>query len=101
MLQGFRRVREATIRGTLYDLGPYPAAVLRGLGEIHGEIWAGPLESLGPLDRYEGVGEGLFSRVRLELADGPCWTYTAGPRLEPLLLPSRRVHSGRWERSST
>jgi len=43
----------ATIRGDLYDLGAYPAAV-PGRGTVHGELYLVPKSGLAHLDRVEG-----------------------------------------------
>ena len=50
---GGKYLGAATIRGDLYDLGPYPAAV-RGRGTIHGELYLVPKSGLARLDRVEG-----------------------------------------------
>jgi gamma-glutamylcyclotransferase (GGCT)/AIG2-like uncharacterized protein YtfP len=95
-LEGCRFRRPATVRGSLYDLGAYPALVLGTAGEVQGEIWCCPPETLLALDAYEGVHEELFSRVRLPLPEGTCWAYVAGARLAPLLTPEALSSSPRW-----
>lgn len=55
-----RLVGEATVQGTLYDLGAYPALVVAGAGEgrVTGELYAldpgGVQTVLESLDAYEG-----------------------------------------------
>jgi len=54
-------IEPATIRGELYDLGPYPA-ILHGNETIAGELWRiapGDMEeTLRVLDQVEGFGQG-------------------------------------------
>jgi gamma-glutamylcyclotransferase (GGCT)/AIG2-like uncharacterized protein YtfP len=95
-LRAGRRLRPAHVRGTLYDLGSYPALTLEGEGEVLGEIWSAPRETLLDLDAYEGVEAGLFTREVLDVDGDACFVYTAGPRLQRLLTPGRVVASGRW-----
>ncbi|TVR39780.1 MAG: gamma-glutamylcyclotransferase [Planctomycetota bacterium] len=80
-------ISPATIRGTLYDLGAYPA-LSPGDGLVAGECWsiadadeAAVLEVLDAIEGYSGNPDcDLYTRVRATctLADGserPCWTY--------------------------
>jgi gamma-glutamylcyclotransferase (GGCT)/AIG2-like uncharacterized protein YtfP len=92
------RVREATVLGTLYDLGAHPALMPYGNTAIVGEIWRCPNEALARLDRFEGIERGLFRRIGIRAADVGCWTYVAGPALARELLPGRRITSGDWLR---
>lgn len=85
------RVGDGIVRGTLYDVGDYPALLLSGDDEVRGEIWRCPAERLPELDAYEGVSEGLFRRVAVRVDGRACWIYVAGPRLGPLLVPDARV----------
>lgn len=53
----------------LYDLGDYPGLVADGtdtLG-VNGELWEVDAAGLVRLDEFEGVAEGLYRRVRVEL----------------------------------
>ncbi len=97
LLARCERVGPGSVRGTLYDVGDYPALLLAGDDRISGEIWRCPAHALPDLDRYEGVAEGLFRRVGVEVDGRGCWTYVAGPGLGPGLVPDRRIQSGRWE----
>ncbi len=99
LLRGCERVGPGTVRGTLYDLGDYPALLVAGDDAVSGEVWRCPHETLAALDRYEGVAEGLFRRVGVEVEGRGCWTYVAGPRLGPRLTPQARIGSGRWSGS--
>jgi gamma-glutamylcyclotransferase (GGCT)/AIG2-like uncharacterized protein YtfP len=96
-LAGCRFLRAGRIAGTLFDTGAgYPTLVLGGEGEAEGEIWEVPAPLLRALDRYEGVGEGLFRRVPVEVDGVECWTYVAGDALRERLSPAAAVPSGRW-----
>lgn len=97
LLRGFERLGPAQVRGTLHDVeGRFPALVPEGEGAVRGEVWAGPEEALARLDAYEGVGEGLFRRVRLEAAGKACWAYVAGPRLLGRLSAATVLPGGEW-----
>lgn len=89
------RVGPATVQGTLFDTGPYPALLLAGTDRVEGEIWRCPAWVLPRLDRYEGVADGLFRRVGLRVDGVACWVYVAGPALGPRLTPDSRTQSGR------
>jgi gamma-glutamylcyclotransferase (GGCT)/AIG2-like uncharacterized protein YtfP len=91
LLGGCERVGEGTVRGTLYDVGKYPALLLGGDGEVRGEVWRCPAGRLADLDRYEGVAGGLFRRAAVQVDGRACWVYVAGPRLGPRLVPEARV----------
>lgn len=98
VLTGCDRVGTATVRGTLYDAGAYPALLLDGDDRVDGEIWRCPAHVLPRLDQYEAVAEGLFRRVGLRVGDVACWTYVAGPRLGPRLTPESRIPARRWQK---
>jgi gamma-glutamylcyclotransferase (GGCT)/AIG2-like uncharacterized protein YtfP len=90
-------ITKASVAGTLYDIdGEYPALVLGGTGRVHGEIRTCASDALLRLDENEGVEQRLFRRVGVQIGDHSCWTYVAGPKLAPKLLPARRVPSGIW-----
>ncbi len=92
-------VGEGSVGGVLYDIdGNYPALILYPGTPIFGEVWRCPALSLFQLDEYEGVDEGLFRRVgvEVEMKDGGrqgCWTYVAGPKLSRKLTSSRRIEA--------
>lgn len=55
---------------TLYSLGDYPGMV-RAPGDtagVTGELWAVDVGCLLRLDKLEGVAEGLYERVAIQLA---------------------------------
>jgi gamma-glutamylcyclotransferase (GGCT)/AIG2-like uncharacterized protein YtfP len=91
----------ATVRGRLYDLGPYPGLILDAIpaGPVAGELFALPADPavLRALDEYEGYDPTgpaacLFRRVECEATvpgggTVPCWVYVyAGDvsRAEPV-----------------
>ena len=99
LLAAGEQIGEGSVGGVLYDMdGAYPALVLYGAAPIRGEVWKLPAAALATLDAYEGIADGLFRRVGVEVVmdDGSisgCWVYVAGPRLGRLLTPERRVES--------
>jgi gamma-glutamylcyclotransferase (GGCT)/AIG2-like uncharacterized protein YtfP len=98
MLAGSRCLGEAVVIGTLYHLGAYPALVLVGERRVHGEIWECPVETVAVLDAYEGVGQGLFDRVRVRPEGGEeCWVYVPGAGVAANLEAAPVLESGRWE----
>jgi gamma-glutamylcyclotransferase (GGCT)/AIG2-like uncharacterized protein YtfP len=96
-----RRVGRGFARGHLYDLGRFPAAILRQTGpKVWGEVFelpAGSAEILLELDRYEGFDAAyahrssfLRQQCRIVLEHGKAltaWAYTynrapgAAPRI--------------------
>ena len=101
LLAGLDR-RPAWIRGLLYGLpAGYPAVVLGGDGRVHGELVDPPDDRLlGLLDRYEGVDEGLYARVRCDVQLGlrvePAWVYAMEAARA---RTGRLVPDGRWHRT--
>ncbi len=99
-----RLIGPAAVRGSLYDLGEYPALIetdARG-GEVHGEVHAliDPAAAFGWLDAYEGIVPGreceyerVQRSVRLETgAELTAWLY-----LYRLSVTGRQlIESGRW-----
>jgi gamma-glutamylcyclotransferase (GGCT)/AIG2-like uncharacterized protein YtfP len=89
ILPELRCLGTATVRGRLYDLGPYPAAILDAAADerIRGEVLELPpgTSVLSVIDTYEeccpaDAAESLFLRLRCdaEFADGRvlnCWIY--------------------------
>ena len=97
----------ASLRGRMYDVGLYPAAVPTplALSRIHGEIWQLPPDHddlLAMLDRYEGCGPGCdpvppYRRTRMSVRtrDGrrvQTWMYVWN-RSTSGLMP---IPDGRW-----
>lgn len=98
LLRDAERVAEGAVRGTLFDVGSYPALLLSGEDEIRGEVWRCAAELLPVLDRYESTEKGLFRRVAVDVGGIACWVYVAGPRLGPRLTQEARVEHGIWDR---
>ena len=92
---GGKYLGPATIRGDLYDLGPYPA-VVPGRGTVHGELYLVPKSGLARLDRVEG-DEYVRRRVTARCAAGSpvrAWAYFYRRRLGR----ARRLTQGRYPR---
>lgn len=88
----------ATTRGTLWGLPAGYPALAGGHGVVHGElVTLADRRLLEILDRYEGVDEGLYRRVRIDVLVGLrtqiAWAY----RMEnPRARGGRLLRSGRW-----
>jgi gamma-glutamylcyclotransferase (GGCT)/AIG2-like uncharacterized protein YtfP len=66
------------VRGLLYDLGPYPAAMQIGRVEQEFGGWVLEIsqEELERLDEYEGIAGGLYRRIRtVTMAGRVVWVY--------------------------
>jgi gamma-glutamylcyclotransferase (GGCT)/AIG2-like uncharacterized protein YtfP len=97
-----RFMGRATIKGALFDLGPYPAAVSTIQGCIHGELYEMDRSNdvLEILDRAEGYrredpAKSLYvRRVTAARSDGgrvvPAWAYF----YKASLAGARRIPSG-------
>jgi len=98
LLAPCRRVPAST-RGVLWGLpAGYPALVPEGSEPVHGEL-VEPVDErlLGLLDHYEGVAEGLYRRVEIEVDVGlrrhVAWAYVMD---HPEDRGGRRIPDGRW-----
>ena len=78
-------VEAATVRGTLYDLGPYPALVA-GDDTVAGELWhiarsdmAATLAALDRVEGFAGSSDNLYRRVivtcRSAAGSTQAWSY--------------------------
>ncbi len=72
-----------------------------GAGKVKGEIWAIPPEALLVLDIYEGIHEGIYERLRLQVETPQCqteaWVYRATPQaMEDLKDKLKRVSGNDW-----
>lgn len=101
-------VGDASVAGTLYDTGPFPACLPpeRPDDRVQGDLWAIPAdqaeELLLMLDRYEGFAPDarygslfLRQRVPVRFGDGSeqeAWMY----RYNQLPQTGQRVESGDW-----
>jgi gamma-glutamylcyclotransferase (GGCT)/AIG2-like uncharacterized protein YtfP len=88
---------EASIAGTLYDLGAYPGVVLGGAGRVKGEVYVVEPSVEAALDVLEEVadddsGEYIKRRVRVEVGGKPvdCLVY----EIHPSRIAGRRVIGG-------
>ena len=54
MMNEFRYVGRARVRGKLYTLGWYPGLVLGEEGEVTGDVYEVPVSAFEQLDHYEG-----------------------------------------------
>lgn len=96
-----RYLGPARIRGTLYDLGPYPGVILGGAGRVWGEIYAITPELERQLDVIEEVApvpSGEYARRHIVVAiDGQlvdCLVY----EIDPQRVQGRpRIVSGDWQ----
>jgi putative glutamine amidotransferase len=109
VVERFRPVGRATVRGRLFHLGAYPGLVLDDAGgTVHGQVLDVPDDSLAwrRLDAYEGFapedpGRSLFRRVRCRAVqhDGTtsdCWTYVYNGDVAGVPL----IDSGTWTAAS-
>ncbi len=65
----------AQIKGTLYDLGAFPALSLHGNTDVHGELYEVDDATLERLDYLEGHPR-FYLRQKVETNNGPAWVYT-------------------------
>ena len=90
---------QAHTRGTLWDLPAGYPALSHGDDRVEGELVVLPIPGmLAVLDRYEGVDDGLYERVLIdvmvELRRHRAWAYVM---TDPRLSGGRRVPGGgRW-----
>lgn len=70
------RIVDSRIRGSLHDLGPYPALSLTGSGWVGGERWEiapedlhETLEALDTIEGYQHDSDDLYRRCRVECHD--------------------------------
>lgn len=95
-----RCLGRACVHGTLYDLGPYPGAILGGTGWVWGEVYAITPELEQQLDVVEEVApvpSGEYTRCHIEVAlEGQqvaCLVY----EIDPQRAQGRpRIASGDW-----
>jgi len=90
---------EASTRGTLWAMpAGYPALQLVGDGRVHGEL-VQPVDEriLAVIDHFEGVDEGLYRRVKVDVDVGlrrfAAWAYVMD---HPARRGARRLTDGRW-----
>jgi len=65
----------ATTKGTMYDLGPFPAVDIEGPNQIRGEVFRVDEDVLFALDRLEGDPT-FYNRTKVDLSTGEkAWIY--------------------------
>lgn len=100
LLQSCAFIGAAQVHGILYNIeNDHPALILYGSSPVTGEVWRCPADMLLQLDEYEGVNDGLYRRVGVQvtIANGEqigAWTYAAGPALTKELVAAHRI--ARW-----
>jgi gamma-glutamylcyclotransferase (GGCT)/AIG2-like uncharacterized protein YtfP len=90
-------VGEASIAGTLYDLGAYPGIVLGGAGRVKGEIYRVELAVEAALDLLEEVAEddsGEYIRREVRVALGAQWLDCLVYEIHPSRVAGRPVIGG-------
>jgi len=91
-----RFITAAQVRGSLYDLGPYPGLVLNEANaQITGEVYEVDDELLQQLDDFEASSNYLRRQVEISLGDQRriCWTYEPDPEFYSLRT---LIKSGDW-----
>ncbi|WP_422823580.1 gamma-glutamylcyclotransferase family protein [Variovorax rhizosphaerae] len=95
-----QHVGDGIIAGTLYDLGPYPGAVLGGEGRIVGEVYRIAPEVEAELDLLEGVladGTGEYLKRELDVMVGAERLHCLVYEIHPSRIEGRRtIDSGDW-----
>ncbi|MEJ8853744.1 gamma-glutamylcyclotransferase family protein [Variovorax robiniae] len=95
-----QRVGDGVIAGTLYDLGPYPGAVLGGEGRIVGEVYRVTQDVEVELDLLEGVmadGSGEYLKRELDVMVGAARLRCLVYEIHPSRIEGRRsIDSGDW-----
>ncbi|MDP9991701.1 gamma-glutamylcyclotransferase (GGCT)/AIG2-like uncharacterized protein YtfP [Variovorax boronicumulans] len=90
-------VGEASIDGTLYDLGAYPGVVLGGVGRVKGEVYRVEPEVEAALDLLEEVAEddsGEYIKRRVRVAVGARWLDCLVYEIHPSRIEGRAVIGG-------
>ena len=95
-LPNFRSLGFATVKGSLFDLGEYPALLLDESGtQVHGEVFEVDEETLDILDEFESTA--AYSRLRTTAyVDGEAvdlWVYCPD---RSQCVGSPRINSGDW-----
>jgi len=106
------------VKGSLFDLGPYPAYKMFGDNTIYGEIHelSNPKEALKRLDRLEGYSEArpekhnLYNRrkIMVNIMDDPensqveCYIYEFSGRIEEIKNDNKikELVNGIWDPKS-
>ena len=89
-------IAAAKVRGSLYDLGPYPGLRLNESDSwVIGEVYEVDDELLQQLDEFESSSKYLRKQVEIPLGAQRtmCWTYEPDPGFYSLNAP---IASGDW-----
>lgn len=70
---------KSVIKGTMYNLGSFPALSLHGNTDIRGEVFAVDEPTMKRLDRLEGYPD-FYDRQKVETSLGDAWVYTMDER---------------------
>jgi gamma-glutamylcyclotransferase (GGCT)/AIG2-like uncharacterized protein YtfP len=99
LFRGAKLVGEASVKGSLYDLGPHPLLLLEeseGSGSsVLGELYEVDEGLLNELDEMEASSDYLRRRAEVSLGGRTltCWTYAPDPES----FPDRTlIASGDW-----
>ena len=89
-------IADAKVRGSLYDLGPYPGLLLNESNAlVIGEVYEVDEELLNKLDDFEASSH--YFRKQTEVTNGTdisiCWVYEPNPEFYSL---DRLITSGDW-----
>lgn len=84
--------RKATVKGSLLDLGGYPALLERGDGTVVGEAWSVPEAALPGLDRYEGY---YYKRIVVSVDHEEAYAYVLDES-KLAAVDLRKIHGGDW-----
>lgn len=90
--------KRATIKGKLYDLGPFPAVMLDGDHTIHGVAFDVTDEQMAGFDRYEGVPH-LYTREKTtaDISGTSEEVYVYQFASDPSDRGARLLSGGEWE----
>ena len=91
-----RFIGDAKVRGSLYDLGPYPGLLINESNSlVRGELYEVDDELLKKLDAFEATSNYLRTQVEIKVGGQPrkCWTYEPNPEFYSL---QTLIRSGDW-----
>jgi gamma-glutamylcyclotransferase (GGCT)/AIG2-like uncharacterized protein YtfP len=89
-------ITDATVRGSLYDLGAYPGLLLNESDSpVTGEVYEVDEETLKRLDEFEASSNYLRKQVEIPLGAHTrlCWAYEPDPEFYSLQTV---ITSGDW-----
>jgi gamma-glutamylcyclotransferase (GGCT)/AIG2-like uncharacterized protein YtfP len=89
-------IAEATVTGSLYDLGAYPGLLVNASNSlVRGEVYEVDDEILNELDEFEASSNYWRKQVEISLGDHRKvgWTYEPNPEF---YSPQTLITSGDW-----